>query len=665
MRHVGAYSSRPEPGPKDIFMAPDMAAPSQLQLPAIISDHMVVQQNKPLAVYGTDFAGQRVTVQFGDQSDATTADPSGRWKVMVKPPPAGGPYQLSISGSSQRTISDVLVGEVWLCSGQSNMQWSVSVTKNAQQEIAQAKWPMIRLFNVPNVNRRTPQDDVSAEWVSCSPQTVGGFSAVGYFFGRHLHQQLNVPIGLINSSWGGTAAEAWTPREELSTLPGMADALNDVGRDQGPAWQRFGQEISKFLGGYGIVNEGGEKLAVGWANVEFDDSAWARLAAPAFWQSVGLNGNGIVWFRKTVDIAAVAAGLPATLELGGVDDFDVSFVNGVEVGKTAGETPMFWSAPRSYAVPAGVLRPGRNVIAVRVVDFGGTGGFAGPGIAMKLTYAKAVEQDKPVLTSVPLAGEWRYALERPISIPGDAQRPNMPAGDIMMAELYNAMIHPFIQFPIAGVIWYQGETNAGQPQVYRKLLPTMIQAWRKRWGDDFTFLIVQLAGFGTDSGNPADSPGWAVFRDVQRQIAESDPKAGLALAIDIGDAVDIHPTNKQDVGKRLALQALKITYGKNVVASGPTVASTSAANGKVTLSFDNIGGGLAARDGSLAGDFALQDKSGAWAWADARIEGDKVIVSSPKASQPVMVRYAWQNTPPARLSSMEGLPAMPFEIPVK
>ena len=626
-------------------------------LPSIFTEHMVVQQKTPLKVFGKDNPGQKVAVTFQDQTAIATADQNGKWQLTVAVPQAGGPYQLAVGGSSSHTFTDVLVGEVWICSGQSNMQFGMSGVLNAGPEIAAADFPQIRLFNVPNVRNLQPQENVNASWQVCSPKTVPGFSAVGYFFGRQLHQDLKVPVGLINASWGGTAAEAWTPREELITLPGQKEALDDVSLGQEKSWKKYGAAMNVWLAKLDIRNEGGEKEKAGWANSDFDDATWKTMALPTPWQQAGENYNGIVWFRKTIDIPADAKlDGAASIELGGIDDFDVTFINGKQIGSTDASTPSFWNAPRKYTIPAGVLLPGKNVIAVRVVDFGGSGGFMGDAASMKLTIA-----DK----SIALSGDWKFALEKTIVIPGDSSRPADPAGNNMATELFNAMVNPYVGYPIAGVIWYQGETNAGNPGFYRQLLPTMVKAWRDRWNSQFTFLVVQLAGFMHDSGNPSDAPGWATFRDCQREICEKTPKFGLAVAIDIGNADDIHPKNKQDVGKRLALQALKVAYGKDVVASGPTIKSAKVQDAKVILSFDNVGADLMAKQDVLANNFAMLDKNGTWVWADAAIVDNTVVLSSPQVQQPTMVRYAWQNSPAASLYNKDNLPAVPFQIEVK
>lgn len=624
---------------------------AELSMPSVFSDHMVLQRGTAVNVFGKDKPGQKVTVRFGKQQKEAVTGADGRWLVKLDAMEAGGPFEMQVAGSNERAFNDVLVGDVWVCSGQSNMQFGVGGSVNAAAEIAAADKPRIRLLQIPNVHDLKPQEDVATQWAVCNPQTVAGFSAVGYFFGRDLNQQLDVPIGLINSSWGGTAVEAWTPREALIQLPGMADALASTTTDMAAAWVRHGQQMDAWLVSAGLPNEGGEKFKAGWADAGFDDAAWKTLTEPALWQSQGLAFNAAIWFRRAVEIPAGADLKDATLELGGVDDFDVTFVNGQQVGKTGGETPSFWQALRKYKLNDGVLKVGRNVITVRVLDIGGGGGFCGPAAAMKLSFGGQ---------SIPLAGQWKYNLEREFVAPADVARPATPGTGNMATELYNAMIHPLIPYNIAGAIWYQGENNAGDPAGYRKLLPLMIGTWRERWGNDFPFLIVQLAGFMQNKEGAQGDPGWPTFRDVQRQIAQQTPRCGLALAIDIGDVVNIHPTNKQDVGKRLALQAMKVAYGRNVLASGPTFKTLKADGDRLIVSFDNVGGGLTAKNNDLAKNFAIQGKDGAWVWADARIDGETIVLSATGVTQPVAAQYAWQNTPPASLYNKEGLPAVPF-----
>ena len=629
---------------------------AEVSIPSVFSDHMVLQRGQKVNVFGKDNPGQKITVRIAQQQKETLAGNDGHWLLKLDAMEAGGPWELQVAGSSQRDYKDVLIGDVWVCSGQSNMQFGMSSVINAAQEIATADNPKIRLMQIPRVRNLQPQEDVSAEWVVCSPKTVASFSAVGYLFGRDLNQQLQVPIGLINSSWGGTAAEAWTPREQLITLPGMQGMLDTPKVSEKEAWAKHGQQMEKWLKSVGLAVEGGEKFKAGWAGMDFDDAAWKTMAEPSLWHDIGIVFNAMGWFRRVVDIPAGMDLKNATLELGAIDDFDVTFINGQEVGKTGGDVPNFWNVPRKYKLADGVLKPGRNVIAVRVLDIGGNGGFGGPAVAMKLTLGGEGK-------SLPLAGEWKYCVEQEFTIPADKPRPIVPATSNNMAtELYNGMIHPLIPFNITGAIWYQGETNAGNPTGYHKLLPLMIQSWRDRWGSEFPFLIVQLAGYMNNGKSAAGDAGWPQFRDVQRQIAQETPKCGLALAIDIGDAADIHPKNKQDVGKRLALQALKVAYGKDVVASGPTCKSIKAEGSNLIVSFGDVGGGLVAKKGTLLHNFAIAGQDGRWAWADAKIQGDTIVLSSAEVAAPVAVRYAWQNTPPAELYNKEGLPAVPFEV---
>ena len=630
-------------------------AQAELFMPSVFSDHMVLQRDTAIPVYGKDHPGQTVTVTFAGQTQTATVDAAGQWRVNLAPVGAGGPYTLTVAGSNRMEFQDVLTGDVWVCSGQSNMQFGLGSAVNGPAEIAAANYPRIRLLELPQVRNVAPQEDIAAAWTVCTPQSVGGFSAVGYFFGRDLFQELKVPIGLINSSWGGTAAEAWTPRETLVTFPGMKDMLGTTGENQADLWKKHAVLLNDWLDRIGIKNEPGAKFAEGFAKPSFDDGSWKNMRLPTLWQDAGLKINGVVWFRKSFDLPADFAGGPGALSLGAIDDLDCTFVNGQLVGRTHVDTPSFWTALRRYSIPAGLLKPGRNVVAVRAIDIGGSGGLTGPAGAMTLKVPNA---------TVALEGNWKYAVENTLVIPANQPRPPEPGGNTMATELYNAMIHPLIPYAIRGVIWYQGCSNAGNPGFYRELLPAMIQSWRQRWGSDFPFLIVQLAGFMTDSGDPADNPGWAIFRDVQYQIAEQTPNCGLALAIDIGDPADIHPRNKQDVGKRLALQALQKTYGKAVAASGPTFKSLAADGAKLVITFDNLGGGLKAKDNSLATNFAIQGQDGKWAWADAAIAGDTVVVSSPTVAHPVAVRYAWQNSPKASLYNQAGLPAVPFQASV-
>ena len=489
---------------------------ADVRLPAVIGDNMVLQRGQKTPIWGWAQPGEEITVavSWHNMRWSAAADKDGKWRFEMTPPGPGGPYEMTISGKNSITIKNILVGEVWVCSGQSNMQMSVGQSSKAEQEIAAANYPNIRLFSVQRKVAEQPQSDCVGSWQSCSPQTVGDFSAVAYFFGRELHKELGVPIGLIHTSWGGTPAEAWTSRQAL-----------EAEQDFAPILQRYDDAVAKYP----------------QAKKEYEQ----KLAE---WQEA------------------------------------------VEKAKAEGGRP-----PN---------RPGEPF---------------GPG------------------------------------------HPHAPAG------LYNAMIAPLIPYGVTGAIWYQGESNAGRAYQYRKLLPAMINNWRRDWGrGDSAFLIVQLANFMATKPEPGDSE-WAELREAQL-LTLALPNTGLAVIIDIGDANDIHPKNKQDVGKRLALWALAKTYGKNLVYSGPIYKSMKVDGNKVILEFNHIGGGLVAGGGLPAGPmvgeplkgFAVAGADRKFVWADAQIDGSTVVVSSDKVAEPVAVRYAWADNPVCNLYNKEGLPASPF-----
>ncbi|MHC4508673.1 MAG: sialate O-acetylesterase [Planctomycetota bacterium] len=481
---------------------------ADVRLPAIIGDNMVLQQGRPVPVWGWADPGEQVLVStsWHTMSWAVTAGQNGKWAFKMNPPKAGGPHEMTISGKNEIAVRNIMVGEVWVCSGQSNMQWAVRQATNAEQEIAEADYPNIRLFTVERSVADQAQSDCKGSWTSCSPETVPGFSAVGYFFGRELYKKLDVPIGLIHTSWGGTPAEAWTRRGALK-----ADA------DFKPILERYGDAIAK----YPQAKQEHERKLEQWRQA-------------------------------------------------------------VEKAKAEGK-----KAPPRPREPFG---PGHH---------------------------------------------------------------HSPSG------LYNAMIAPLIPYGIQGAIWYQGESNASRAYQYRKLFPAMITNWRQDWGQgDFPFLFVQLANFKEVKSGPGQSD-WAELREAQLMTLAL-PNAGMAVIIDIGEADDIHPKNKQDVGRRLALWALAETYGQKLVYSGPIYTSMQAEGNRIILRFDHVGGGLAATGEEPLNGFAIAGADRKFVWADARIDGETVVVSSENVSEPVAVRYAWADNPVCNLGNKEGLPASPF-----
>jgi sialate O-acetylesterase len=624
-------------------LAVTLSAAAEPFLSPVFTDNMVLQRDQKDAIWGWSKPGEKVTVSIAGQSAETSAGADGKWTVMLPPQKAGGPHTLTVKGPETVTLNNILFGDVWICSGQSNMEWVVANSNNAQAEIAAADFPEIRSITLPHVAAAQPQNTFSSDgWQVCSPKTAGGFTAVGYFFGRKLHQDLKVPIGLIHTSWGGTIAEAWISKEALEPLHDFNQAMADLERQSKPTAGNPDSHAEWFA-----TNDPGS--AGGWADEKFADGAWATINQPCQWSGSNIadlmNFDGVVWFRRSLDLPADAAGKEAVLDLGAIDDEDTVWVNGKQIGATEGFQKL-----RSYTVPAGLLKQGENSIAVRVLDLNGDGGFTGPAGQMKLVI--------PTLTPLLLDGAWRYKvgadLTKTTAYPKRlGSNPNIPT------VLYNAMIAPLVPYGIKGAIWYQGESNAGRAIQYRKVLPALIGDWRARFTQsDFPFYIVQLANFTPRLPQPGESE-WAELREAQALTAKNVPNSGLAVAIDIGEAGDIHPRNKQDVGTRLALEALAKTYKKDIVSSGPDYREAKTEGNAIRLSFDHVGGGLEARGGALKG-FAIAGADKKFVWADAKIDGATLVVSSPEVSAPVAVRYAWAHNPEATLFNKEGLPAIPF-----
>ncbi len=622
----------------------------------LFTDNMVLQRSIAAPVWGWTAPGRTVTVKMGGKAAQAVAGAGGKWMAHIGPFPAGGPYTLTVSGPQTVTLHNVLAGDVWLCSGQSNMEFGIGNTINGAQEIANADHPNIRLFLVTKVaadklRKTVPVNEAEGHWQVCTPKTVAmggwnGFSAAGYFFARNLQQSVQVPIGLIESSWGGTIAEAWTSARALNTMPDFQPAVADLQKAAQAA--QHGGTYEKALAAWYAKHDPGSAQAA-WADPALDVSAWKTMPLPQFFQDAGdpeLAGtNGVVWFRRTFALPAGDANKDAVLHLT-VDDAETTWVNGVQIGATAG-----FSTPRAYKVAAGLLRPTGNVVAVRVLDTGGKGGIWGDPAGLRL--------DVPGGTPLSLTGPWVYKLgtgllssDPPPAAPGS--NPNV------VSVLYNGMIAPLVPFGIKGALWYQGESNAGRAQQYQTLLPTLIKDWRTRFGvGNFPFLLVQLAGF-----QPGDV--WPELREAQMMTAVHVPNVGIATAIDIGDQTDIHPKNKQEVGRRLALVAEAKVYGGKGEYSGPVYKSMQVEGRTIRLTFAHLGDGLMAKDGNPLTSFTIAGKDANFVAANARIEGATVVVSSPQVPTPVAVRYAWAGYPETSLYNKAGLPAFPFrtDIPV-
>jgi len=615
---------------------------ANVTLPKIFGDNMVLQRNKPIPVWGWADANEKITIQFNVQTKSVTADKNGNWKINLDKETAGGPYQLVVKGNNKITFNNVLVGEVWICSGQSNMEFTVNSAINADKEMAEANYPQIRHIKVPETISATLKNDIpKGEWQVCSSATVGDFTAVGFFFARELYNQLKVPVGLINTSWGGTHVETWTSREAFensdefkSMIAGMPslnlDSLTKV---------RNEEMIKKINEMQGSLPNAGE--ADNWKNTDVDDSHWVQTKLPGLWEEKQLGElDGVVWFRKTIDVPPGDAGKEAILELAMIDDNDVTYLNAIKVGSTNS-----YNTLRKYMIPAGVLKEGKNVIAIRVEDTGGGGGIYGDSSEMKLTIGNNV---------ISLAGNWAFKVEQ---IYGGA---NSVGPNSYPTLLFNAMVNPLIPYAIEGAIWYQGESNAGRAYQYRKAFPLMITDWRRHWGQgNFPFYFVQLASFNSANGNSKNGSTWAELREAQTMTL-SLPNTGIAVTTDIGTSDDIHPKNKQDVGKRLAAVALHDVYKKDIVYNGPMYKSMKIEGNKMKIYFTNIGSGLMVKNDELKGfEVAGADKQ--FYPANAMIEGDHVIVVSDSVSKPVAARFGWTDDAGAdNLFNKEGFPASPF-----
>lgn len=645
-------------------------ARADVRLPSIISDHMVLQCHTKATIWGWANAGDRVVVTpswSGAASQAATAAPGdGLWTLQLNTPAAGGPFSLQIKGPDNAiTVNDVLLGEVWVCGGQSNMEFTVDNIdggapgmENAKTVRAQANDPQLRYFDVPNVLSVSPTEHCGGEWVVCSPSTVGRFSAVGYFFARSLRVKLNEPVGLIGSNWGGTRVETWMSEETLHSLGVCGDDLDflaTVRRDPSLPERQMKARIEQWWI-HALATDPGSSANPAWSSDAFDDSSWNTAALPGPWDATPAGAfDGLVWYRRTFEVPTGSAASKATLQLGPIDDMDTVWINGQRVGgkEDAGN----WFVPRNYEVAEGVLRDGVNSIAIRVLDTGGAGGLMGAEADVKLM----IHQQGPAATAtgpqVSLAGTWR--MKRGASMQQLGAWPwNAELHANTASVLYNGMIVPIHRFAVRGAIWYQGESNRDNAWDYRRLFPTMIANWRRMWdagAAEFPFYFVQIAPFryGGDKGETA------VVRESQLLTMETTPNTGMAVTMDVGNVSDIHPRNKKVVGDRLALWALTKTYGKDVGEySGPLYESMQVVGSEIELFFTHsselrwhstepIGFEIAGRDRKF------------WP-AQARIAGEFVVVSSTMVAQPVAVRYGWGDAIEPSLFNSAGLPATPF-----
>ena len=621
----------------------------------IFGDNMVLQRDKPDAIWGWSDPGDTIRVQIGESSATAIAGPDRRWQVKVQPPKPGGPYTVKIVGHQTIELHNVLVGDLWLCGGQSNMGLPLRLTNNADEEIKAANYPEIRFFTVQGHPAYHHVDIIQGDWRVVSSQTASWISAVGYYFARKVQQEIHVPIGLVIDTVGGSPAEAWASESALRPLHDFDVPLAEFDSLKAENGPEYGNYVMHWYDRY----DTGQKNH--WAAPDFDDSNWKHVEVPGGFPDLGVPDTpALVWFRREIVLpdplpevspSASAAATPfprggPALHLGEIERMDTAYVNGVEVGASA------WvENPRVYFIRPGILKSGRNVIAIRVLKTKPGGGFLSKPEEIYLSLS---DQNK-----IALSGRWLAKLSvdarppQPLPIAYE----NWP---VMPAVLYEGMLAPIAPLSLAGAIWYQGEQNSPRGFEYRKLLPAMIADWRSLFGQgDFPFYIVSLPAFNKRSLVPVDGDEWTETRESQAITAATVPNTCLAVTIDTGDPDNIHAKEKEPVGDRLARCALARYYGKDVVYSGPTLERVERLPGAIRLHFAHADGGLVVK-GDKLGEFSIAGDDRRWFWADARIEGDTVVVLSPSVTNPTEVRYAWQSNPAATLFNGAGLPAVPF-----
>ncbi|MFM2286888.1 MAG: hypothetical protein RL684_31 [Pseudomonadota bacterium] len=642
------------------------AAGGELSLHAVLQDHAVLQRDAPLAVWGNDAPGAEVSISLAGQHATAVADAQGHWRASLAPQPAGGPYELLArdGAGNEAGAHDVWIGDVWLCSGQSNMEMQVRRVANLETEIANGSHPGLHLLHVPHASLDEPgaQFGEATGWQVASPAAVRDFSAACYFMGRELERSVGVALGLVDSTWGGSDIKAWLSGGTLRAQHGYdasLDLLSLHARDAQTAEQGWQKLLEAWWAGRNAAWVGD----AAWSQPEFDDSSWPVMAPAGFWEESGVpqlrNFDGVVWFRTSVVLDARQAALPARVQLGPVDDSDATWVNGQRVGGTEG-----WDTRRDYALPAGLLRAGRNEIVVRVLDSGGGGGLWGAAALRRLSFADG--------SAAQLPAQWRYRIAGALADLGTP--PHAPwQTAVGMSTLGNGMIAPLQGLRLRGVAWYQGENNVYDAGEYSRLLPALIAEWRERFGADIPFLVVQLAGYGPANSVPQDS-AWAALRESQRQVVAADPHAGLALTIDIGDRYDIHPTNKQELGRRLGLLAQHLAYGGDAEDSGPVPVGAlregQGAQQRIVVRFSHAAGGLKVLGDARPTGFELctgiaGDKQagtqGACHYVVGTVRGETVELAAQAVPGARRVRYAWADSPVVNLVNAQGLPAVPFE----
>ncbi|HEY0504773.1 MAG TPA: sialate O-acetylesterase [Lysobacter sp.] len=636
------------------FVAPAAEGKGATLLHTMFQDHAVLQRGQPIRVFGRAGAGEEVKVTFAGKRTKTRADAEGRWTATLPAQKAGGPYTLTASaGAVTQTASDVLIGDVWLCSGQSNMELQVWRSLDARAEIAGASSNTIRLLTVPQDGAVTPQETFQrpVAWNTVNPDSIRDFSAACYYYARELQKTVDVPMGLVNAAWGGSRIQAWTSGPALRATNLYNDELDVLAlyaTDPVGAIARWGDVWTRWWKARPDAKVGDEPWSAtyvpgrDWRTAPRDLGPWEKWGVPELAQF-----DGMLWYRTTVKLTAQQAAQDAVLALAPADEVDMTWVNGVAVGSTYGA-----GSGREYVLPRGLLKEGENSVVLNVLDTYRDGGLSGPASANLLRFKDG--------STAPLANAWKYRM-----VAGTDWPPRAPwqtaAG---LSTLYNGMIAPLGRYNLRGMLWYQGESNTFEAARYRDLLRTLREDWRSRFGADTPLLIVQLAGYGMAKDRPAES-GWALLRESQRTVANDDANSGLAVTIDIGDHYDIHPPNKQEVGRRLARVARHVVYGENVPPSGPVPKSARRGDDSVVVTFADVTGELGAQGAYGPIGFELCGTAAdSCRYADAKAWGNSVTLHAPNVPEATRVRYCWADGPVCTLFDGANLPAGPFEISI-
>ena len=612
---------------------------SQVTLPKIVSNGMVLQRDENVKIWGWASEGENITIKFNAKKYSTTATGDGSWSVQLEPTKAGGPYNMEIEGKNKIIVRDILMGDVWVCAGQSNMVHQMRLhSVRYASEIEKANNTQIRQFFVENTtNLNTPQNDVpKGSWKTATPDNIADFSAVAYFFAKKLYESNGVPIGIVNASWGGTPIESWISESGFKDFPATLDIIS---KNKDTTYVAQQKAIGKIK-----LSETEDRGITGqWYTTAYVPKGWHTIAVPGYWEDQGVQDvDGVVWFRREIDIPQSVNLTNAKLFMGRIIDADEVYINGKKIGNTTYMYPQ-----RRYEIPEGTLHAGKNLFVVRVTNNSGKGGFV-PDKPYQLIAAK---------DTIDIIGYWQYKVGR-VNIPLNKKAEYGMNIQNQPTALYNAMIAPLLNFKIKGFAWYQGESNTGKADGYTKLQMALIQDWRSKWNQQLPFLFLQLPGFMDYHYLPSDSQ-WVLFREAQAKTL-SIPKTGMAVAIDLGEWNDIHPDRKKEVGERLALIAERVVYKKDIVCSGPDYKSSSVSGNKITVLFNNAGG-LTTSDKEMPAEFAIAGADKKFVWAKARIEGSTIELWNDEILFPKYVRYAWADNPVnPNLINSEGLPAAPF-----